>query len=279
MEAHIIDGKKIRDGILENIKKDVALLPYVPIFCDVMVGNDPVSAQYVKMKAKTAESVGIKFKSAEFPESITTQELIEQIENLNHVPFMCGIIVQLPLPKHINREEVLNAIKPELDVDCLGKKASEMFYENSNPIGFPTALACMKVIDSIDVDLKGKNIVVLGRGMLVGRPVTHLLSSRGHNVTTIHTQTENPDELIKNADVIISAIGKGKFIKGEMIKEGAIVIDAGTSEEDGGVVSDIDLESVRHIASYVTPAPGGIGPVTVGILLSNVLEVAKKIYG
>jgi methylenetetrahydrofolate dehydrogenase (NADP+) / methenyltetrahydrofolate cyclohydrolase len=230
------------------------------------------------MKEKTAESVGIKFKSAEFPESITTAELIEQIENLNNVPFMCGIIVQLPLPEHINKEAVLGAIKTQLDVDCLGATASEKFYTNTNPIGFPTAISCMKIIESIPVDLKEKNIVVLGQGTLVGKPVSHLLTTRGYTVTRINSKTENPGDLIKNADVVISGIGKGKFLTGDKIKEGAIIIDAGMSEDNGSVVGDVDLESVRKVASYVTPAPGGVGPVTIAILLSNVLEVAKKIY-
>ncbi|MES2930394.1 MAG: bifunctional 5,10-methylenetetrahydrofolate dehydrogenase/5,10-methenyltetrahydrofolate cyclohydrolase [Patescibacteria group bacterium] len=272
----IIDGKKIRDEILNDVKKSVALLPYVPVFCDVLVGDDPVSAQYVRMKAKTAESVGIKFRSADFPASITTEELIGHIEDLNHVPAMCGIIVQLPLPPHIDKEKVLNAIAPSLDVDCLGESASEKFYADENPIGFPTALACMRVLDSTGVDFTGKNIVVLGRGMLVGRPVAHLLESRGLKVTVVHSKTENAEDLIKNADVIISAIGKGKFITGDKIKEGAIIIDAGTSEDNGGVVGDVDLESVQNVASYVTPAPGGVGPVTVGILLRNVLAVAER---
>jgi 5,10-methylene-tetrahydrofolate dehydrogenase/methenyl tetrahydrofolate cyclohydrolase len=278
MQTQIINGKKIQKGILEDIKKDIALLPLVPLFCDILVGADPVSLQYVEMKAKYAESVGIKFRSAEFPESITTEELVTEIENLNKVPHMCGIIVQLPLPPHIDKDEVLNAIKPDLDVDCLGAFASEKFYGEGNPLGFPTALACMAILDSIDIDLSKKNIVVFGQGMLVGRPVTHLLSKRGLKVSTIIETTKNQEDLFKNADVIIAATGQGKYVTGDMIRQGVIIIDAGTSESTGSIVGDVDLESVVGIASYVSPTPGGVGPVTVAMLLQNVLQVAKKKY-
>lgn len=274
----IINGKKIRDEILEEVKSGVMSLPFSPVFCDILVGNDPVSAQYVRMKGKTAESVGIKFREANFPESITTDELIHEIENLNHVPHMCGIIVQLPLPSHIDRQAVLDAIKPSLDVDCLGADASQRFYMNKNPIGFPTALACMKVLDATGVDLGSKSIVVLGRGNLVGKPVAHLLGVRGLSVTVVHRSTENPEEVLKSADVIISGIGRGKFITGDKIKQGAVVVDAGTSEDNGGVVGDVDLATVANVASFVSPTPGGVGPVTVAMLLKNVLQTAKLIY-
>jgi methylenetetrahydrofolate dehydrogenase (NADP+)/methenyltetrahydrofolate cyclohydrolase len=274
----IIDGKKIRNSILQEVQEGISALPFAPVFCDVLVGSDPVSAQYVRMKAKTAESVGIKFRSAEFPESITTEALIEEIKNLNRVPHMCGIIVQLPLPSHINRESVLDTIDPMLDVDCLGAQASKMFYDNENPIGYPTAVACMKVLDSTGVDLNGKNIVVLGQGNLVGRPVAHLLRNRGLSITTITSKTENTDELLQAADVIISGIGRGKFITGNKIKKDAIIIDAGTSEDNGGISGDVDIESVAPIASFVSPTPGGVGPVTVSILLSNVLQSAKRVF-
>jgi methylenetetrahydrofolate dehydrogenase (NADP+)/methenyltetrahydrofolate cyclohydrolase len=276
MQTQIIDGKKIQNKILDDVKKEVALLPFVPVFCDVLVGDDPVSAQYVRMKAKYAESVGIKFRGAEFNGSITTEELIVEIENLNRVSSMCGIIIQLPLPPHIDKDAVLNAINPSLDVDCLGAISSNKFYDNKNPIGYPTAIACMEVLDSIKVNLEGKNIVVFGQGMLVGKPVTHLLRLRGLTVSTIKRATENKDELLKNSDLIISGAGQGKYLTGSMVKEGVIIIDAGTSEDNGGVIGDVDAQSVMDVASYVSPTPGGVGPVTVAVLLRNVLLVAKQ---
>jgi methylenetetrahydrofolate dehydrogenase (NADP+)/methenyltetrahydrofolate cyclohydrolase len=228
------------------------------------------------MKAKIAESVGIKFRTADFTDSVSTEELIEEIENLKKVPHMCGVIIQLPLPEPIDKRKVLDAISPALDVDCLGTINSENFYNNGSKISYPTALACLKILDSLDIDLSKKKILILGQGSLVGLPVAYLLRARGLNIETINTKTTNTEILIKEADVIISAIGKGKFIKGDMIKEGVIIIDAGTSEDNGSVVGDVDLESVTGIASFISPTPGGVGPVTVAMLLRNVLQVAKN---
>ncbi len=277
MQTQIINGRKIRNEILEKVKMEVSHLAFQPVFCDVLIGNDPVSKQYIDMKAKTAESIGIHFHHAEFPESITTLELVEEIKNLNKVDNMCGLIVQLPIPAHLDKEKILNAIEQNIDVDCLGKNASDVFYNTDTSIGYPTALACMAIIDSIDFDLKNKNIVVMGQGELVGKPVTHLLRIRGLKVDTITRKTENKEDLLKKADVIISATGAGKYLVGDMIKEGVLIIDAGTSESIGGIVGDVDTESVLGIASAVSPVPGGVGPVTVSMLLNNVLTVAKKI--
>lgn len=275
METKIINGRAIRNSILEKVKDGVGELSFTPVFCDVLIGDDPVSKQYVNMKAKTAESVGVKFHHAEFPENITTEDLIEEIQKLNKVENMCGLIVQLPLPAHIDKEKVLDAIDQSIDVDCLGERASQNFYRGDISIGFPTALACMEALDSLGFDLAGKKIAVIGQGMLVGKPVTHLLSLRGLNVDIVTRKVENKDEIIKNADVIISATGAGKFITGDMIKEGSIIIDAGTSESNGGIVGDVDRDSVDGVAGYISPVPGGVGPITVACLLKNVLSVAK----
>lgn len=279
MQTQIIDGRKIKNEILKQVKEEVMSLSFSPIFCDILVGNDISSIQYVRMKAKIAESVGIKFRTADFKESVTTEELIEEIENLNRVPHMCGIIIQLPLPAHIDKRMVLDAISPSLDVDCLGAINSENFYSNEESISYPTALACLLILDNLNINLKNKKILMLGQGFLVGLPVAHLLRQRDLNVTTVDSKTNNSEDLIKEADIIISAIGRAKFIKGDMIKEGAIIIDAGTSEDNGAVVGDVDLKSVLKTASYVSPTPGGVGPVTVAMLLSNVLQVAKRKLG
>jgi methylenetetrahydrofolate dehydrogenase (NADP+)/methenyltetrahydrofolate cyclohydrolase len=276
MQTQIIDGRKIKDEILEEVKEGVLSLSFTPLFCDILVGNDISSIQYVKMKAKIAESVGIKFRTADFKDSATTEELIEEIENLNRVPHMCGIIIQLPLPEQIDKRSVLDVIKPSLDVDCLGSINSENFYNNNSAISYPTGLACMKILESLNIDLSQKKILILGQGSLVGLPVTHLLRTKGLDVTTVDTKTPDTETLIKNADVIISAIGKAKYIKGDMVKDGVIIIDAGTSEDNGAVVGDVDLESVMSKAFFVSPTPGGVGPVTVAMLLRNVLQVAKN---
>ena len=272
----IIDGKKISKEILSKVEAEIKSLPFQPVFTDVLVGDDKVSKQYVDMKARAAKSVGILFHNANFPASITTEELVKEIKALNKIPNMCGIILQLPLPAHVDTRSALDAVDPEIDVDCLGTIAGEKFYKGHIELGFPTALACMKVIDSLNLDLSNKNIVVLGQGNLVGKPVTSMLGFRRLSPFVIRSTTENKEELIKNADIIISGIGKGKHITGEMIKKGAIVIDAGTSESGAGIVGDVDLDSVKDVAGYVSPVPGGVGPVTVAMLLNNVLTVAKN---
>jgi methylenetetrahydrofolate dehydrogenase (NADP+)/methenyltetrahydrofolate cyclohydrolase len=272
----IIDGKKIRDEILSKIQEEVASLPFKPVFCDVLVGDDKASMQYVQMKKRNAEAIGIDFHGANFPATITTEDLIKEIEILNKVKNMCGIIVQLPLPKGLDQKKILDAIDPRLDVDCLGEKASKEFYNGKIDFGFPAALACLRLLDSVNLDLNNKKIVVLGNGELVGKPVGALLNFRGLKPIIITSGTENKEEIIKEADVIISGIGKGKYITQDILKEGVILIDAGTSESNGGIVGDVDFESVKDMVGLISPVPGGVGPVTIAMLFNNVLNVAKK---
>jgi methylenetetrahydrofolate dehydrogenase (NADP+)/methenyltetrahydrofolate cyclohydrolase len=229
------------------------------------------------MKGRMAESVGISFHKANFPASITTPELIKEIQILNKIPNMCGIIVQLPLPASLDRQTILDSINPELDVDCLGKVAGEKFYNGEVAIGCPTALACMALLDSLNLDLKEKKVVVLGQGALVGKPVTALFRFRNLSPIIITSKTENKEELIKEADIVVSGIGKGKYITGDMVKKDVILIDAGTSESGSGIIGDVDIESVKDVAGFISPVPGGVGPVTVAMLLNNVLTVAKKL--
>jgi len=272
----IIDGKKLSEQILAKVKNEVATLPFQPVFCDVLVGNNKVSRQYVEMKERAAASVGILFHKANFPASITTAELIKEIKVLNKIKNICGVILQLPLPPHIDTQLALDAVDPSIDVDCLGTIASEKFYSGKTAIGFPTALACMKLIKSLNLNLKDKKIVVLGQGNLVGKPVTALFHFLGLSPAIIRSKTENKEGLIKQADIIVSGIGKGKYITGDMIKKGVVLIDAGTSESGSGIVGDVDWDSTKNITGYVSPVPGGVGPVTVAMLLDNVLTVAKS---
>ncbi|MFA6524439.1 MAG: bifunctional 5,10-methylenetetrahydrofolate dehydrogenase/5,10-methenyltetrahydrofolate cyclohydrolase [Candidatus Paceibacterota bacterium] len=284
----IINGRKIRDEILSKLKKDVASLSFKPIFCDVLIGDDLASTQYVRMKKRTAESVGISFHDAIFPSTISTNELVEEIKILNKMPNMCGIIIQLPLPESLDKKKILDAIDPSLDVDCLGEERSKEFYGGKIDLGLPAPLSCMEILDSLNLDLKSKKIVVLGQGELVGKPVTALLKFRGLNPKVITRKTparnashsdaggENKEDLIKQADIIISGMGNGKYITGDMVKSGVVIIDAGTSEENGAIVGDVDLDSVKDVASFVSPVPGGVGPVAVAMLLKNVVNVAKN---
>lgn len=272
----IIDGRNISAEILEKLKLEVSGLPFVPVFCDVLVGEDRASAQYVGMKALAAERIGIKFRGAEYPSNIPKEQLISEIKNIGKEPNMCGLIVQLPLPAGLPRQEILDAVDPKIDVDCMNSKNLADFYQGN--IGFipPTAAAIMEILERLNVDLTLKQLLVVGQGELVGRPVTFLLKRRGLNVNIADVKTANTAELLKIADVVISATGKAGLITGEKIKPGAIIIDAGTSESNGGIVGDVDLESVKNIAGLVSPVPGGVGPVTVAKLLENVLMVAKS---
>lgn len=273
----IIDGRKLGKEILEEVKKEIASLSFQPVFCDVLVGDSPVSAQYVNMKRKKAEEIGVRFHDASFPSSISTEDLVNEIQKINKIENMCGVIVQLPLPETLDQEKVLDAVDSHLDVDCLSAVTSEKFYGGDLFLGFPTALACVAILDSLHLDLKDKKIVVMGFGKLVGKPVAALLHFRNLNVEVVRSKTENKEEILKNADIIISGMGKGKYIQGDMIKEGAVLIDAGSSESDSGIIGDVDLESVTGVASFVSPVPGGVGPMTVSMLLQNVLKVAKSL--
>lgn len=271
----IIDGKKISKEILEEVKNEVTSLSFTPLFCDILVGDDVVSTQYVNLKRKKAESVGMNFYDASFPVTATTEEIISKIEDLNKMEHMCGIIVQLPLPNHLDTRAILDAIDPELDVDCLGSFASKNFYEGNSKLSFPTALACMRILEEVKIDLHNSNVVVLGQGDLVGKPVSHLLTRNNIKHICLDSKSENNEQVLKQADIIISGIGREGYIKGDMIKEGVSIIDAGTSESNGTVVGDIDFESVKDKVDFISPVPGGVGPVTVAMLFRNVLQVAK----
>jgi methylenetetrahydrofolate dehydrogenase (NADP+)/methenyltetrahydrofolate cyclohydrolase len=273
----ILDGRKIAQSILDEVKSEVAKVHFQPVFCDILVGDDPASKQYVGMKGRMAEKVGIKFRGADYPSSITTVELISEIKKISQETNMCGLIVQLPLPLSIDKQAVLDAIDPRIDVDCTGNVNTELFYLGKAYVEFPTAAAVMEILDNSKTDLKNKNFLVIGYGQLVGKPVSFLLEQRGLKVNIARSKTENILELMKKADVIVSAVGKPKLITADKIKPGCIIIDAGTAESDGGIVGDVDFDSVKQLAAFVSPVPGGVGPVTVAKLLSNVLKVAKTL--
>jgi methylenetetrahydrofolate dehydrogenase (NADP+)/methenyltetrahydrofolate cyclohydrolase len=273
----IIDGRGIARKILADLKVQVAALRFVPVFCDVLVGNNKPSAQYVNMKAKTAELIGIKFRRAEYAADILVQDLIGEIKSISLEPNMCGLIVQLPLPAGLPRQDILDAIAPKVDVDCMGYKNLEDFYKGKARFTPPTAAAIMAILDALLLDLSSKQILVVGQGELVGRPVTFLLKQKGLNVNIADINTKNTDELLKSADVIISATGKAGLITGKKIKNGAVIIDAGTSESKGGIVGDVNFESIKNVAGAISPVPGGVGPVTVAQLLTNVVLAAKNI--
>lgn len=271
----IIDGRQLSANILQQLDAEVKRLPFEPVFCDVLVGSDQVSASYVRIKARTAEKVGIKFRSAHFPESINSNALTSEIKKIGNEKNICGLIIQLPLPQELPRQEILDAVDPDLDVDCMTTVNTKNFYSGNLKLMPPTAAAVLHILKNLNINLKEKNFLVLGQGELVGRPVSFLLKNLGLNVETADRKTANIEELLKKSDVIISAAGSPGLVNGASIRSGAVVIDAGTSEQGAGIVGDADFESVNKVASFVTPVPGGVGPVTVAKLLENVVEVAK----
>jgi len=276
METKIINGRRVRDEILERVKSEIEKLSFTPKFCDVVVGDDPASLQYVRMKNKTAEVLGIVPVDARMSASCTTEELITKIEELNNIEYMAGIIVQLPLPEHIDRDRVLRVIDPNLDVDCINPENSKIFYQGGETYVFPTARAVFAVLENISFSVSKKKVTMIGRGELVGRPVSYFLEKLGAEVFIIDSTKKDVDQILKNSDLIISACGKRGIVTKENIKKGVVVIDAGASDADGSVVGDIDFESLLGITSFISPVPGGVGPVTVAMLFDNVLMSAKK---
>lgn len=272
----LIDGKQIAAEILSSLKARVNALTFSPIFCDVLIGHNPVSASYVNLKAKKANEIGVEFLSQEMPENTTTDQLISKIRELNSKKNMCGLIVQLPLPQHIDTKLVISNIDPRIDVDCLTPRNRARFYgEDSVYLVPPTAAAVMEVLNSIPIDLNNQTIAVVGQGELVGKPVTECLRKLPVRVLTADKDTVNIEYIIKQADIIISGTGNAGLVVPSMVKNGAILIDAGTSETSSGIAGDISKEAYE-MASYVSPVPGGVGPVTVSMLLANVVTVAER---
>lgn len=275
------NGNAFRKTLLADLKARVAALPFVPEFSDILVGEGGVSERYVRMKEKTAESVGIRFIEARLPGNATTEEVLEKISELRTRPNMCGIIVQLPLPSHMDTQRIVDALPLSLDVDGLSMAYDELFYGTSvfdDMIIMPTASAVMKILGVYDPNFTSKKTVVIGRGKLVGRPVIHLLESRGADVSNIVRETPIREraEMLYTADIVITAVGQPGVLSGNDIRSGTCVIDAGTLEVDGEIRGDIDFDSVGRKASFVTPTPGGVGPVTVACLMENIVKVAEK---
>jgi methylenetetrahydrofolate dehydrogenase (NADP+)/methenyltetrahydrofolate cyclohydrolase len=271
----IIDGKIIATKILADVAAELGKTEAKPVLCDILVGADPVSVSYVAIKEKAALAAGFEFLLEKLHSASTTEDVVVTIKRVQADPRLGGLIVQLPLPAHIDRKTVLDAIDIQVDVDCLSTEASKAFFSGNSKLIPPTAGAIMAVLDSLKQDFSEMRFLVIGQGDLVGKPVTHLLKSRGFMVTTADSSTQNLANITPFADVVISATGQAGLIYGSMIKPGAIVVDAGTAESGGGIVGDVDFESVNKVAAYLSPVPGGVGPVTVAKLLENVLEASK----
>lgn len=276
----IIDGKSIADQILHETRKEVDLLKkqrIIPHLGVILIGNNPASEIYVRRKQQAAEQIGIQFSLFRLPEAIQQKELIKKMKSIESSKKLTGLIVQLPIPEHLYTPEVLNTINPELDVDCLTDLNFGRLAMGTHLIEPPTAGAVMAILASLKTNLVGKNVCLVGMGALVGKPLALLLINARASVTTTNSATKKLSEKTRAADIIISGVGKAGLIKGSMVQRGAIVIDAGTSfDKQGKYTGDVIVNQIQKVARWVTPTPGGVGPITVAILLRNATRLAKK---
>lgn len=272
----LLDGRKLSQKILDGVEVEVKKVGKKLRLAAVVLGNDPVVEKFVAQKKKTAEAVGVDVRIFQFEASITTNELRKRLSEIVHEKKNTGVIIQLPLPEHINAQYILNSVTPEKDVDVLSARMIGNFIIGKSSILPPVVGAIKALFNEYEIDYKNKYVVVAGAGNLVGQPTALWLLNEKVTFSVVRSGTENPKEFLRRADVIISGVGKPKFIRGDMVKEGVIIIDAGTSESGGKIVGDVDFDSVAPKASYVTPVPGGVGPVTVAILLKNLLTLTKQ---
>lgn len=271
--VQLIDGKTISKVREEKVKKEVSSLNFSPKVISIVIGEDAPSLLYTKMKQKKASNVGIDFEPKYFSQDTPIEEVVNFIRKLNENPSINGIMIQLPIPEGFLKgkdwREILSEIKIEKDVDGLRYPDSKFLPA--------TARAVLSILDDEKIDVRNKKVIVLGRSNLVGKPVADELLKRGADINVVHSQTPNPKELTLKGDIVISAVGKPFLVKGDWIKEGAVVIDVGTSEDEdtGKIVGDIDFEQAKLRASKITPVPRGVGPMTVISLMENVVESAK----
>ena len=279
--AEIIDGKLVSAAVRDEIRAEVSELTekygVKPGLAVILVGENPASCVYVRNKHKACLDVGMNSYVINMPETTTEKELLDKIEELNSDGSVHGILVQLPLPKQINEDVVINAISKDKDVDGF-----HPYNVGRMMCGDPTFLPCtpygiMKLLEFYKVDVSGKECVVIGRSNIVGKPISSLLLSASGTVTTCHSRTKDLKEVTRRADILVVAIGKSNFVTADMVKEGAVVIDVGINRaEDGKLYGDVDFNAVEPIASKITPVPGGVGPMTITMLLKNTVKAAKN---
>lgn len=277
--AKIIDGKAVSASVKEAVAKEAAALKEKGIsvgLAVVIVGNDPASRVYVNNKKKACAACGIESYEYALPEETTEEELLALVEKLNGDPAVNGILVQLPLPRQIDEHRIIEAISPKKDVDAfhavnVGKiMIGDFDFLPCTPSG------CMDLIDSTGVLVEGKRCVVIGRSNIVGKPMAMLLLHRNGTVTICHSKTKNLKEICREADILVAAVGRPNFVTADMVKEGAVVIDVGMNRlENGKLCGDVDFEGVSKVAGWITPVPGGVGPMTIATLMRNTLTAAK----
>ncbi len=278
--AEIVEGKKIAASILTDLKERVFKLKQQgtqPALAVVIVGDDKPSHIYVKKKAEAAELVGVKFFKFSYPADITAADLLAEIKKIQTEQRLTGLIIQLPLPQSLEKDsaELINSVDPFLDVDCLTDVSLGRVLIGRNFLWPPTPAAILHILNYYQVDLTGKEICIVGRGEIIGKPLAAMLLHLPVTVTVCGRATQDLASYTKRADIVVSGVGTKNLISGEMIKRGAVVIDAGIFYDNGKVCGDIEFESVKSRASLLTPVPGGVGPITVAKLLENVVQVAE----
>lgn len=273
--AIILDGKNLRDKILTELKEKIDTYEKKPTLVVILVGENPASQIYVNNKKKTAEKIGINSIVLNYPENTTEQELLNKINELNNDNEVTAILVQLPLPKHISKENIINAIDPKKDVDGFTPYNFGKLFSGEKPYVYPcTPKGILLLLKEYNIEVSGKHVVIIGRSNIVGRPLSQMMLNENATVTVCHSHTKNLSEITKTADVIISAVGKN-IIEGEkMLKSGCVVVDVGIFKDSTGRTrGDVDFESASKIASYISPVPGGVGPMTITSLMLNTVEL------
>ncbi|MBQ3057434.1 MAG: bifunctional methylenetetrahydrofolate dehydrogenase/methenyltetrahydrofolate cyclohydrolase FolD [Clostridia bacterium] len=275
----LIDGKIISSAVKERVKNEVAALKEKGIttgLAVIIVGEDPASKVYVNNKKKACEALGIISEEYALPETTTQEELLSLIDTLNKKESINGILCQLPLPKHLDEGAVINAILPEKDVDAFHPVNVGKIMQGDYDFVPCTPAGIMEMLQYENIDITGKSCVVIGRSNIVGKPMSMLLLHKNGTVTICHSKTKNLREVCKNADILVAAVGRPNFVTNDMVKDGAVVIDVGINRVDGKLVGDVNFNDVCEKASYITPVPGGVGPMTIAMLMQNTLTAAKK---
>ena len=280
MAAEILDGAKMSESLRKEIAGRVSRLKergITPGLAVILVGCDPASEIYVRNKGKGCDEVGIYSRTIHMPETTTQEELEEAIDALNGDPAIHGILVQLPLPKHLDEQSALKKILPEKDVDGFHLINAGHMLTGTEGVIACTPRGALYMIKSTGIDLNGKEAVVIGRSNIVGKPMAMLLLHENCTVTICHSRTMDLKEHTKRADILVAAVGKAGFVTADMVKPGAVVIDVGINRVDGKVCGDVDYDAVREIAGWITPVPGGVGKMTITMLLANTVEAAERI--
>ncbi len=274
--SKIIDGKKIRDEILQELKKQVKQYMIKPCLAVIQIGDDEASNTYIKSKEKACNEIGIYFKHIKFSETSKEIEVINKILELNNDEYVHGILLQLPLPSGFNQDKLINYIARNKDVDGLTDINIGKIFNNKPGLVSCTPQGIMRLLEYENIDIAGKNVTIVGRSNLVGKPLLGLMLNKDATVTICHSKTENLKKHTKNADILVVAVGKKHFITEDMVKEDAIIIDVGINRENGKLYGDVDYDKVKTKAKKITPVPGGVGPMTVAMLMTNVIKAYEK---